>query len=269
MAFSQSIANAMGSPFQPSYEHEVHFGEYSRQVITRAGTPSVSYNTSRDGRPGLPSETPFPTLSLICTPPCVVYSCLPRLIAVHPKTVYQYDVAALGAYLIELWEWGPNSTTALFARRPATLSAPDAALFHHLAPQGTPLHSHDINLFSFEANSYEEAKQSGSVEPGPHSERPRIHKIALPPTPPLSGAIDEAMCKVQKPPQKAKTAVTDWSASVAPGGEVAWSSPSVWSTGEEKCTSVGKSANDALFMAGCLDARTLLRIQMKSSSNDA
>jgi len=48
-------------------------------------------------------------------------------------------------------------------------------------------------------------------------------------------------------------------------GSAVWNDGSEWDESVEEGTHVGNSANDALFLAGCLDAHRLMRYRTQST----
>ena len=241
--------------FKTPYEYEVHFGRFARQYIVREQRPGVLFDTQLDCRPGLASPNPFPVLSLICTPPCVVYSCLPRLAAVNPKTSYQNDVSSLGAYLMQLWEWEPTTgeSSTPMPIRPASLSIDDSE---------TPYPPDKMASSPFANSRMHAPKRSANDSSTSHRKQPRIEVVSLPRTPRSRIDFVEGMQTSQKSDQEVKNLVLHWCEAVVPGGDNGWSIPADWEDDSNISTSVGKSANDALFLARCIDAQTLLRFQV-------
>ena len=248
---------------QIPYDYEVHFGENATPYVTRYATPPVIYETGRDCRPGAHSARSFPVLSLLCTPPCVLYSCLPRLAAVRRKTTYQHNVGLLAAYLMDLWEWDPKEegVAALFLRRPLILPEGNSASNLALSVPGNFFPTSDTNQPSTQASLG--AVEVGPVldEPNPPDTRLALDKFKPSAVSARFGEDSQSKDVSQESGMCTETAVLDWRASVIPEISSHWSAPADWSGDTSKCMSHGESANDVLFLAGCLDPWELLKYQ--------
>ena len=251
--------------YQSSYPYEAHLGDLAEPRFFR---DTATYESARDCQPGLVTNNPFPTLSLLCTPPCVVYACLPRLAAISPKTTYQSEVAILASYLADLWMWEPNSAKAMNLLATSSLCSGrslrslDTMLRQQLSDFG--MHTEMDRISPSRAPSLS-GHPNDSIPPVRRSQVDIWEQLASVLTPPPSVLIDakgsqgNSRCK---PVGCMDATIWDWVESVEKGGDERWIAPPKWDPDLKTSLSLGSSSNDRLFMMGCLNAYSLLRFQM-------
>ena len=224
-------------------------------------TPSPTiYNTQRDCCPGLATTNGFPTLSLICSPPCAVYSCYPRLAAVQLKTGYQLDVTSLGAYLIQLWQWEPepDGLPTLMAFRPNSLPASHETFGISQEIESTSSSAPKTHLKNPKASNDFTLKQSASRDCAHSTSQYEFDDTTLSHINVPANKADREEYVSHGPDRQVDERLLHWRTSVIPGGYSAWSCMADWSKDRSKSTSLGRSAKDALFLAGCLNPWLLL-----------